>query len=94
MEKALFDIFGMTCSACSARIEKGVAKLSGIDSVSVNLLTNSMAVEFDSGLADIGKIVKTVEDLGYGASQKAAAKNKQAPVNTAKICEEQNVIMR
>ncbi len=69
-----FDVTGMTCSACSARIEKGVAKLEGVKSVSVNLLTHSMVVEFDAAKLDAGKIIKGVEDLGYGAAEKAAVK--------------------
>ena len=72
MEKALFDITGMTCSACSARIEKGLSKLDGIKEVSVNLLTNSMAVNFDAGQINTNQIVKKVEDIGYGASNKPA----------------------
>lgn len=77
MEKVLFDITGMTCSACSARIEKRLTKLDGIREVSVNLLTNSMAVTFDAGRVNIGTIVKTVEDIGYGASPKVSATEKQ-----------------
>ena len=85
MEKVLFDITGMTCSACSARIEKGLAKLDGIHDVSVNLLTNSMAVTFDAGCMDIGQIVKTVSDIGYGASPKVsdAQKQEMKPVDVA-----------
>ena len=78
LEKVLFDVSGMTCSACSARIEKGLSKLGGIESVSVNLLTNSMAVTFDSEQLNTGQIVKKVEDIGYGASPKAAAKKQAA----------------
>ena len=85
MEKALFDITGMTCSACSARIEKGVTKLDGIEQVSVNLLKNSMTVSFDSAVTDSAKIAETVIHLGYGASIKNAAKEKPAatPENSA-----------
>lgn len=85
MEKVLFDITGMTCSACSARIEKGLSKLDGISEVNVNLLTNSMAVMFDTERMNIGQIVKTVDDIGYGASPKISAANKQEtkPVDMA-----------
>jgi len=78
MEKAVFDITGMTCSACSARIEKGIAKLEGIAEVSVNLLTNSMAVTFDAKQTSTNQIAKGVEDIGYGAVVKTAATKKQA----------------
>ena len=45
--KERFDVTGMTCSACSSHVEKSVGKLTGVENVSVNLLTNSMQVEFD-----------------------------------------------
>lgn len=87
LEKVLFDITGMTCSACSARIEKGLSKLDGIKEVSVNLLTNSMAVTFDGEQISTNQIVKKVEDTGYGATQKIAAAKKQAdkPVDVAQL---------
>lgn len=87
LEKVLFDITGMTCSACSARIEKGLSKLDGIKEVSVNLLTNSMAVTFDGEQISTNQIVKKVEDTGYGAIQKIAAAKKQAdkPVDVAQL---------
>ena len=84
MENVYFNITGMTCSACSARIEKGLSKLEGIKEVNVNLLTNSMAVVFDSEAVSAGQIVKKVEDIGYSASPKAAAKKQEAaPGDTA-----------
>jgi len=79
MEKALFDVTGMTCSACSARVEKGVSKLEGIMEVSVNLLTNSMAVTFDEGTLNTGKIISKVEDIGYGAALHMQAAKKDEP---------------
>lgn len=87
LEKVLFDITGMTCSACSARIEKGLSKLDGIKEVSVNLLTNSMAVTFDGEQISTNQIVKKVEDTGYGATQKIAAAKKQVdkPVDVAQL---------
>ena len=85
MEKALFDITGMTCSACSARIEKGVSKLGGIENVSVNLLKNSMAVTFDENIINSRIIADKVQDIGYGASVKSDAEKKtiDSPENTA-----------
>jgi Cu2+-exporting ATPase len=63
MEK--YMITGMSCAACQARVEKAVGNLQGVDSCSVNLLTNSMAVEGDCKSDDI---IKAVENAGYGAS--------------------------
>ena len=51
--KERFDVTGMTCSACSSHVEKSVGKLTGVENVSVNLLTNSMQVEFDENKLDI-----------------------------------------
>lgn len=68
--KERFDVTGMTCSACSSHVEKSVSKLTGVENVSVNLLTNSMQVEFDENKLDTAGIVKAVEDAGYGAAVK------------------------
>lgn len=59
-----FDVTGMNCAACSARVEKAVAKVEGVDSVAVNLLTNSMTV---TGKADADAVKKAVSDAGYEA---------------------------
>ena len=63
-----YSITGMSCAACSARVEKAVNKVEGVTSCSVSLLTNSMGVE---GTASDSDIIKAVEDAGYGASTKA-----------------------
>ena len=68
--KERFDVTGMTCSACSSHVEKSVGKLTGVENVSVNLLTNSMQVEFDENKLDTAGIIKAVEDAGYGAAVK------------------------
>ena len=68
--KERFDVTGMTCSACSSHVEKSVGKLTGVKNVSVNLLTNSMQVEFDENKLDTAGIIKAVEDAGYGAAVK------------------------
>lgn len=62
-----YSVTGMSCAACSARVEKAVGKVPGVTSCSVSLLTNSMGVE---GTADAAEIIKAVEDAGYGAAQK------------------------
>ncbi|MCL1974922.1 MAG: cation transporter, partial [Firmicutes bacterium] len=84
MEKSQFDITGMTCTACSARIEKVLSKQEGVDEITVNLLTNSMSVCFDPKIISITQIINKVEALGYGAKLKAAPKNKAAiPENSS-----------
>ena len=64
-----YQVTGMSCAACSARVEKAVSSVEGVTSCSVSLLTNSMGVE---GTADPSAIIKAVEDAGYGAKQKGA----------------------
>lgn len=78
MEKEKFDITGMTCAACSARVEKAVKGVEGTCDVSVNLLKNSMVVEFDGDITDTDKIIKAVENAGYGASADKGASDRQA----------------
>ena len=65
-----YNVTGMSCAACSSRVEKAVSKVPGVTSCSVSLLTNSMGVE---GTATSGEIIKAVQDAGYGASLKRAA---------------------
>ena len=59
-----YHVTGMSCAACSARVEKAVSKVEGVTSCSVSLLTNSMGVE---GTASAEEIIKAVETAGYGA---------------------------
>ncbi len=63
-----FNVIGMTCSACSANVEKSVKKLPGVQSVNVNLLSNNMVVEYDGGLTDDNTIIQAVVGAGYNAS--------------------------
>ena len=65
--KQKFDVTGMTCSACSAHVEKSVAKVEGVSAVAVNLLANSMVVEYDEKQIGPDTISKAVADAGYGA---------------------------
>ena len=65
-----YNVTGMSCAACSARVEKAVKAVPGVTSCSVSLLTNSMGVE---GTASASAIVKAVQEAGYGASPKATA---------------------
>lgn len=64
-----YTVTGMSCAACSSRVEKAVSKVSGVTSCSVSLLTNSMGVE---GTASQSEIIAAVEAAGYGASVKGA----------------------
>ena len=61
-----YDITGMSCSACSASIERNVGKLDGVFKVAVNLLANTMSVEFDENVLSEQTIVQTVQKIGYG----------------------------
>lgn len=70
--KQKFDVTGMSCSACSAHVEKAVSRVPGVDQVQVNLLQNSMVVEYEDEATDVAAIIHAVEDAGYGASVKDA----------------------
>lgn len=72
MKKQLLDITGMSCSACSSRIEKVVNKMQGVEKMSVNLLKNNAYVTFDESVVDEGTIIARIEKLGFGASIHAA----------------------
>lgn len=75
-----FDVTGMTCSACSSRVEKCVSKLEGVEEVSVNLLTNSMQVKYKEDAVDEGKIIEAVEKAGYGAAKHQGNQKKKESV--------------
>ena len=68
-----YIVTGMSCAACSSRVEKAVSKVPGVTSCSVSLLTNSMGVE---GTASEQEIIKAVADAGYGASKKGEGASK------------------
>ena len=68
MKKEKFNVVGMTCSACSASVEKAVGHMDGVSSVNVNLLSNNMTVEYDDSLVEASAIVSAVTDAGYSAS--------------------------
>ncbi|MDR1684334.1 MAG: heavy metal translocating P-type ATPase [Elusimicrobiota bacterium] len=75
MKKELFTIEGMSCAACSARVERGVAKMPGVKEAAVNLLAAGMSVTFDPARVSAGDIIKKVEDLGYAAAIKEAGQS-------------------
>jgi len=78
--KQQFTVTGMTCSACSAHVERAVSKVEGVSSVSVNLLAGSMLVEYDEKKTGAETIVKAVVDAGYGASLPGKSGGEKAAV--------------
>lgn len=78
MKKQLLDITGMSCSACSSRIEKVVNRMQGVEQMNVNLLKNNAHVTFDESVVDEKAIIACIEKLGFGARVHAA--NVAAPV--------------
>ena len=83
MKKETFDITGMSCSACAAHIEKAVKKLPGAAEVNVNLLQNKMTLEVDENQLDAGRIIRTVESVGYGAAVHTHGNGVYAEAGTA-----------
>ncbi len=73
MKKEMFDVTGMSCAACSARVEKAVGRLPGVQKVAVNLLKNSMVVDFDEAALNTQNIIDAVTEAGYGAAAKNVA---------------------
>lgn len=86
-----YDVGGMSCAACSARVEKAVSSLEGVSACSVSLLTNSMTVE---GSASPESIVQAVEKAGYTAAPQRARHNDPAPVNIKKPDEVRPLLRR
>ena len=86
--KQKFNVTGMTCSACSAHVEKAVRQVEGVDSVSVNLLGNSMLVEY-GGKTGPEQIIQAVTDAGYGASLPGPAGKAAAAARPAGAMEEE-----
>lgn len=100
MKKERFGVSGMTCSACSAHVEKAVGKLNGVSAVQVNLLTNSMTVEYDENILSSQDIVDCVVNAGYGAAPESAyadnnkSKNEGAVSDRAKKRSQETRAMR
>ncbi len=84
-----YVVTGMSCAACSSRVEKAVSKIPGVDSCSVSLLTNSMGVE---GTATEQEIIKAVEDAGYGASKKGAEKAGQQAQSQGSVSQAEDAL--
>lgn len=87
LRKDLFDITGMSCSACSTRIEKVVGRMQGVNSISVNLLKNCAYVDYDEAVVTSDAICAKVEKAGFGMKLHTAAPTakKEKPVDTAAL---------
>lgn len=92
MLKVKFNIQGMTCSSCSAHVEKTVKNLDGIKNVNVNLLSNNMVVEYDEDIIDNKRIIKAVVDAGYGATTSNNEKQENSTQNTIKSMKKRLII--
>ncbi|MBR5094196.1 MAG: heavy metal translocating P-type ATPase [Oscillospiraceae bacterium] len=86
-----YDVTGMSCAACSARVEKAVSGVPGVTSCSVSLLTNSMGVE---GTADASAIVAAVEAAGYGASPKGAQKTATSATTEDPLADRESPVLK
>ena len=75
MKHEQYDVTGMTCAACSARVEKSVSALCGVNACSVNLLKNTMSVDYDENALSSDDIVDAVTKAGYGAALEDKGKN-------------------
>ncbi|MEI3612263.1 heavy metal translocating P-type ATPase [Pseudogracilibacillus sp. SO30301A] len=76
-EKVELDVFGMTCAACSTRIEKVLNKQDGVKSAAVNLTTETASIEYNPGLLDLKALIDKIKNLGYDAKPKAEVVEKQ-----------------
>ena len=85
MRKVFLDITGMSCSACSSRIEKVVGRMEGVEEIAVNLLTNKAQVSYDESKLDTAAIIARIEKLGFGAAVHQQTNKVVAakPTNTA-----------
>ena len=76
--KEKFSVTGMTCSACSAHVEKSVSRLEGVENAAVSLLQNSMTVDYDPSKVTAEDIISAVERGGYGAFVQGEGKSKKS----------------
>ncbi len=86
-----YNVTGMSCASCSARVEKAVSKVEGVTACSVSLLTNSMGVE---GSASPQAVIRAVQDAGYGAAVKGAVKQKSEAADALKDTESPKILKR
>ena len=83
MVKKSFTVTGMTCSACSSHVEKAVSALDGAENVSVNLLTNTLKLEYDENKLDDEAIITAVTNSGYGIQKESSSDNKKKTENSS-----------
>ena len=81
MAQEKFDVGGMTCASCQAHVDRAVSKLDGVNSVAVNLLSGSMAVEFDENVVSVDDICTAVDRAGYSAAPAAGGEGAPAGSN-------------
>lgn len=93
MKQKKFNVTGMTCSACSSRIEKNLNKTKGVIEASVNLLSNNMSIKYDESILTDSDIIKVVNDTGYGASS-AENKKSEPQKNSKKDAEKEFLEMK
>ena len=86
-----FNVTGMSCAACSARVEKAVSKVPGVTACSVSLLTNAMGVD---GTATDEAIIRAVEQAGYGASVKGTAQTTAPAANADALADHDTPLLR
>ena len=86
-----YNVTGMTCAACSNRVEKAVSAVPGVTSCAVSLLTNSMGVE---GTASPDAIIAAVEKAGYGASRKGAEKSSSPAADEDSLADRETPVLR
>ncbi|MHA6251827.1 heavy metal translocating P-type ATPase [Oceanobacillus sp. CAU 1775] len=77
LDQANLDVFGMTCSACSSRIEKVLNKQEGVKVASVNLATESASIEYNPGIIDIDAMIEKIKNMGYDAKPKVESEEKE-----------------
>lgn len=93
-KKAVLDIGGMSCAACSARIEKKLSRTSGVKSANVNLATAKASVEYDPGVIKASELIKAVESLGYTAEkEKENAPDAQAAQRAKEIAKQKHTLI-
>jgi len=89
-----YNITGMACSACAAHVEKSVQKLDGMREVSVNLLTNSMSVEFDEKRLSSQDIIHAVQEAGYSAFWVQPEKTESSSTRIDYVAKEQQALKK
>jgi len=94
MKTEKFNIVGMACSACVAHVDKSVRRLNGVQDVVINLLTNSMSVEFDESQLSSKKIINAVQEAGYNAFLAQPEKTDLSAVKVDHIVKEQQTLKR